>query len=214
MKIALLGANGNIGQAIVHEAFRRDHLVTAAIRFPYKMPRLGDGLTIVETDVRSAASVAHSIEGHDAVVSALGGLGHDNPRIVIESAPAVVEAMTTTGVRRLVIVGTSGTLRAANGVEVMNQPDFPDLIVDEAVSQRDVELYLRSLDVGEIQWTYLSPPWDIEPGERTGKYRLGRDDMLYDEDGRSYISNADFAVALLDELEHPKHIGMRFTVAS
>jgi putative NADH-flavin reductase len=214
MKIAVLGANGRIGQAVVQEALMRGHRATAAIRSPRKMPPLGRGLSIVETNVVNAGSIATAIEGHDAVVSALGGMDHDNPRIVAESCPAVVEAMTATKVPRLLVMGVAGTLRARDGVEIMDQPDFPSMLVPEGTAHRELEMFLRGLPYGPIEWTYFSPPWDIWPGERTGSYRLGRDDMLYDDDGRSYISIEDAAVAALDELEQPRHVGLRFTAAS
>jgi uncharacterized protein len=214
MDIAVFGANGNIGQVVVREALDRGHRVTAALRSPYKMPRMGGGLTTVRCDVADAGSVADAVRGHDAVVSSIGGFGHDNPRIAIECAPAIVEGMSAAGVRRLVIVGTAGTLLGEDGTQRMDGAGFPAFLRGEATSHRELQAYLRTLDPSAIAWTYFSPPVTIEPGERTGSYALGADHLMVNAAGESYISNEDYAVALLDELERPQHVGRRFTAVS
>lgn len=214
MDIIVFGANGNIGQIVVREALDRGHRVTAAVRSPYKMPRMGEALKTVQCDVADAASVAQAVKGHDAVVSSIGGFGHDNPRIAIDCAPAIVEGMTAAGVRRLAIVGTAGTLLGEDGAQRMDGANFPGFLRDEATSHRELQEYLRSLDTSAIAWTYFSPPVIIEPGERTGAYTLGADHLMVNDADESYISNEDYAVALLDELEEPKHVGRRFTAVS
>jgi uncharacterized protein len=214
MNIVVFGANGNIGQVVVREALDRGHSVTAALRSTYKMPRMGEGLATVQCDVLDAASVAEAVRGHDAVVSSIGGFGHDNPRIAIECAPALVEGMTTAGVQRLAIVGTAGTLLGEDGTQRMDGASFPAFLRDEATSHRELQEHLRALDPAAIAWTYFSPPVIIEPGRRTGEYALGADHLMVNAAGESYISNEDYAVALLDELEQPAHVGRRFTAVS
>ena len=214
MDIAVFGANGNIGQVVVREALDRGHRVTAALRSTYKMPRMGEALATVQCDVMDAASVAKAVEGHDAVVSAIGGFGHDNPRIAIDCAAAIVEGMTAAGVQRLAIVGTAGTLLGEDGTQRMDGANFPAFLRDEATSHRELQKHLRTLDPSAIAWTYFSPPVIIEPGERTGEYALGADHLMVNGAGESYISNEDYAVALLDELEQPRHVGRRFTAVS
>ena len=214
MDIVVFGANGNIGQVLVREALDRGHRVTAALRSTYKMPRMGGAVTTVQTDVSDAASVARAVEGHDAVVSSIGGFGHDNPRIAIECAPAIVEGMLAAGVQRLVIVGTAGTLLGEDGTQRMDGANFPAFLRDEATSHRELQQYLKTLDASSIAWTYFSPPVIIEPGERTGSYTVGGDHLMVNGSGESYISNEDYAVALLDELEEPRHVGRRFTAVS
>jgi putative NADH-flavin reductase len=117
-------------------------------------------------------------------------------------------------VRRLVIVGTAGTLLGEDGTQRMDGANFPAFLRDEATSHRELQEYLRRLDLSAIEWTYFSPPVTIEPGDRTGSYMLGADQLMVNGAGESYISNEDYAVALLDELERPQHVGRRFTAVS
>jgi hypothetical protein len=122
--------------------------------------------------------------------------------------------MTSAGVRRLIIVGTAGTLLGEDGTQRMDGAGFPAFLRDEATSHRELQGYLKTLDPDALAWTYFSPPVIIEPGARTGSYALGADHLMVNGAGESYISNEDYAVALLDELEEPKHVGRRFTAVS
>ena len=214
MKITIFGANGRIGRAIVLEALDRGHIVTAAVRSPWKVNDQHARLSIVEAHIDDTASVENAVKGHDAVVNSVGGLGHDNPRISIECMEPLITGLRNAHVSRLLVVGTAGTLEVPGGGIRKDQPDFPDLLKKEAQAQSEVLTYLRRLSPEDLAWTYFSPPALIEPGSRTGRIRLGRDQLLFDDRGRSFISNEDFAMAVIDELEQPRHVGLRFTAIS
>lgn len=211
MKIAMFGASGAIGQRILDEALRRGHTVTAVARNPARVsPRAG--ARAVAGNVLAPQSVATVVAGHDAAVSAFGP-GADQPLTALaDAARALIAGLTAAGVRRLVVVGGAGSLEVAPGVQLADTPQFPAAWKGVALAHRDaLEVYRR--EAGGLAWTYLCPPALIEPGERTGQYRAGGDQLLTDSQGQSRISAEDYAVALLDELETPKHIGRRFTVA-
>jgi putative NADH-flavin reductase len=214
MQIVVFGANGQIGRVIVDEALSRGHGVTAAVRSPDRVEQRDPNLKVIHARIDDADSVAAAVEGHDAVVDAVGGLGHDNPRISIECMQPLTEGMKRAGVQRLLVVGTAGTLEVEPGLMRKDQPNFPDVLKGEAAAQVEVQRYLKALSEDELDWTYFSPPALIEAGERTGKLTLGLDRLLYNSNGESYISNEDFAVATVDELENPIHLRRRFTAVS
>lgn len=214
MRVVVFGANGRIGSAIVKEATGRGHAVTAAVRSPDKIDFTHPRLSTSEAYIDDAASVQIAVRGHNAVVNSVGGLGHENPRISIQCMKPLVEGLRAAGVQRLIVVGTAGTLEVPGGGLRKDQPDFPAELRVEAQAQAEVLEFLRGIPPGELKWTYISPPALIEAGERTGRIRLGRDQLLFDSEGKSYISNEDFAIATLEELEQPQHIGLRFTAIS
>jgi putative NADH-flavin reductase len=214
VRLVVFGANGRIGSAIVAEALERGHTVTAAVRSPETVIPRDPGLRVVKASIDDAESVERAVRGHDAVVNSVGGLGHDNPRISIECAQPLVDGMRRAGVNRLLIVGTAGTLEVSPGMLRKDSPGFPELLKGEAQAQAELLDFFRALPEGTLEWTYFSPPALIEPGERTGRYRLGLDQLLVDDEGNSFISNEDYAVATLDELERPRHTGRRFTAIS
>lgn len=214
MKIAVFGANGRIGSAIVEEALRRGHSVSAAVRSRDSIDRSYARLSIVEACIDNASSVASAVRGHDAVVDSVGGLGSDNPRISFECMAPLTEGLYAAGVDRLLVVGTAGTLEVPEGGMRKDQPDFPTALKEEAQAQAEALDFLHGIPTGELKWTYLSPPARIKAGDRTGRIRLGKDQLMFDSQGRSYISNEDFAIAALEELEQPQHIGCRFTAIS
>jgi putative NADH-flavin reductase len=201
MKIAIIGATGNVGTRIVMEALDRGHAVTAIARHPSALlPR--DGLTMVAGDAHNAAALAPSLAGHDAVVSALRFIGSD---------PAMLfDAVRRSGVRRYLVVGGAGSLSTGQGGLVIDAPGFPAFALEEAGKGRDFLAALRTVD--DLDWTMLSPSALFVAGERTGHFRLGQDTLLTAADGRSSISYEDYAIALLDEIETPRHIRARFTV--
>jgi putative NADH-flavin reductase len=214
MRIVVFGANGRIGSVIVDEALSRGHSVTAAVRSPDRVEQRHPNLQVIRALIDDADSVAAAVKGHDAAVDSIGGLGHDNPRISIECMQPLTEGMKRGGVRRLLVVGTAGTLEVEPGLMRKDQPNFPDVLKGEAAAQVEVQRYLKALSEDELDWTYFSPPALIEAGERTGKLTLGLDRLLYNSNGESYISNEDFAVATVDELENPRHLRRRFTAVS
>jgi uncharacterized protein len=214
MRIVVFGASGKIGQVIVREALGRGHEVTAAVRDPERMAQVHERLRVCVAQVDDVQSVRRTVAGHDAVVDSVGGLGHENPRISIDCAQSLVDGMRGAGVRRLLVVGTAGTLEVAPGQMRMAQPDFPDVLRGEAQAQLELQQFLRALPPDELDWTYFSPPALIEPGSRTGAVTLGTDQLPRNAAGESYISNEDYALAAIDELERPQHIGRRFTAVS
>ncbi|WP_119966643.1 NAD(P)-dependent oxidoreductase [Simplicispira lacusdiani] len=213
MNIALIGATGFVGSAVLHELLQRGHRVTALARNPAKLaPR--EGLTVREADAQDAAQVACAVAGHDAVVSAYNP-GWTVPDIhdqFLRGTRAIHAGVQASGVRRLVVVGGAGSLYVAPGVQLVDTPEFPAEWKQGALAAREALNLIRQEEA--LDWTFLSPPILLEPGERTGHYRLGQDAPLMEADGRpGGISVADLAVALVDELEAPRHVRQRFTVA-
>lgn len=217
MNIALIGASGFVGSAVLEELLQRGHRVTAIVRDATKLaPR--DGLTVVAADVQQAAQVAQAVEGHDAVVSAFNP-GWSDPKLYdlfLAGSRAIVAGCKRAGTPRALIVGGAGSLFVAPGVQLVDTPAFldhvPPNIVPGAQAARDALGELR----GETQldWVYLSPPAMLKPGPRSGAYRLGGEELLMDGAQPAGITVADLAVAIADELATPKHRRQRFTVAS
>ena len=212
MKIALFGATGTIGQRILQEALRRGHDVTAVARDPSRLagsqsPRLN----AVAGDILDMHAVAATAAGHDAVLSAYGPR-EEAPQTVVDATRSLIGGLTRAGVKRLVVVGGAGSLEVAPGVLLIDAPQFPAAWKGIAVAHADALKVLQT-EAGGLDWTYVSPPALIEPGERTGKFRLGDDQLLTDAQGDSRISAEDYAIALLDEVEKPQHVQRRFTVA-
>lgn len=201
MKIAVVGASGNVGQRIVAEALARGHAVTAIAR---KRPP-GDavaGVTWTTADLADPAAMVAALAGNDAVVLSVRFGDTDFER--------ALEGVRRSGVQRLLVVGGAASLEIAPGKALLDQPDFPDFIKPEATPARAALERLRGET--ELDWTFLSPSVMFGPGERTGVFRLGGDALLTAADGKSHISYEDYAVALLDEIEQPRHSRARFTV--
>lgn len=201
MKIALIGATGFIGSRLLAELTSRGHEVTAIVRNPEKVPQ-GAGIVAEKGDVYDKDGLAALLAGHDAVISSVHYTASD---------PAVLlAAVKQSGVKRYLVVGGAGSLEVAPGVKLFDTKEFPALYLDEA---RKGGAYLDQLKgESDLDWTFLSPSALIEPGERTGKFRLGKDQLLVDGNGQSRISAEDYAIALVDELEKPAHSRRRFTV--
>jgi putative NADH-flavin reductase len=213
MRIALFGANGTIGQRILREALERGHAVTAVVRDPARFVASGENLSAVAGDVTDASSVAEAVKGHDAVISAVGPkLPDGDPQIVVKAAHTLLDGLARAGVKRLVVVGGAGSLEVAPGVQLLDTPEFPSAWSPVATAHRDALDVFRAAPP-DLEWTYVSPAALIEPGKRTGKFRVGGDQLLSDERGESRISAEDYAVALLEEIENPRHVRQRMTVA-
>jgi uncharacterized protein len=200
MKIALIGATGNAGSRILAELSRRGRLVTAIARNPRKVPAL-PGVTPVKADAGDVAGLAAAIKGHDAVISSVHFTASDPHQLIA----AVREAR----VPRYLVVGGAGSLEVAPGVKLIDTPEFPAIYKAEAAAGAAFLDLLRQQS--DLDWTYLSPSAVFAPGERTGKFRLGRDQLLTNDKG-SHISFEDYAIALADEIEKPAHSRQRFTV--
>jgi putative NADH-flavin reductase len=200
MKVALIGATGHVGSRILSELVRRGHAVTAIVRNPGKVPPLA-GVTARQGDVFDPKALAAQLAGHDVVISAVHFAASD-PR-------KLLEAVHASGVPRYLVVGGAGSLEVAPGVRLIDTPEFPALYKDEASKGAEFLDLLRNET--KLDWTFLSPSAVISPGERTGKFRLGGDQLLTRDSG-STISTEDYAVAMVDEVEAPKHSRRRFTV--
>ncbi|BBU32534.1 3-beta hydroxysteroid dehydrogenase (plasmid) [Burkholderia sp. THE68] len=216
MKVALIGGTGFVGKHIQTELLRRGHVVTALAR---KAPpaSTGEQPLFVEGDAYSPDSVAAAVRGHDAVVSAFNP-GWKDPDLYdnfMRGSAAIVEGVEASDVRRLIVVGGAGSLFVAPGVQLVDTENFkahvPPNIVLGAQAARDALNAIRSNTA--LDWTFVSPPALLAGGERTGTYRVGHENLLMEEDKPAGISVADFAVAVVDEIENPKHKRERFTVA-
>ena len=213
MNIALIGATGFVGSAVLEELLRRQHKVTALARNPGKLAAR-DGLTVVQADAQDAAQVAKAVAGHDAVVNAYNP-GWTVPDIhdqFLVGTRAIYAGVKQAGVKRLLVVGGAGSLFVAPGVQLVDTPNFPAEYKPGALAAREVLNLIRHETT--LDWTFLSPPILLAPGERTGQYRLGTDAPLMNGEAPGGISVADLAVAIVDELENPRHVQQRFTVAS
>ena len=215
MKIALIGATGFVGSSILKEALDRGHEVTAIARHPEKIIAQNN-LTIVKSDVMDSGKLAELLKGNDVVVSAYNA-GWTNPDLYNEfmkGSQSIQEAVKKSGVKRLIVNGGAGSLFIAPGVQIVDTPQFPEAFKPGATAARDYLNVLEKED--QLDWTFVSPAIEMNPGTphgRKGVYRTGLDNPVFDADNKSTISVEDLAVAILDEVENPKHTRVRFTVA-
>ncbi len=212
-KIVLIGATGFVGSAILKEALDRGFNVTAAVRHPEKIELQDPNLAKVSVDVTSEEAVATLAKGADAVISAYNP-GWNNPHIAedtLKGYTAIINGVKKAGVKRLQVVGGAGSLLVAPGKTVMDSGAIPSDVLPAIKALAQV-LYEQLVPEKELDWVFFSPAGEIKPGERTGKYRLGLDDLIVDENGKSSISVEDYAKAMVDELEKPKHHHQRFTI--
>jgi len=202
MNIVLIGATGNIGSRILDEALRRGHKVTAITRDPKKLePRRG--VTVKAGSTSDAPALTRTLQGHDAAIVSVKWNENDIGR--------VIEVIRKSGVRRCLFVVGAGSLLRKDGrthLEHMAEKGV------QPPTSKPASLALEAIQkVNDLDWTATSPAASIQPGERTAKFRLGLDHLIEDDQGRSAISREDFAVAILDEIEKPRHIRKRFTAA-
>jgi uncharacterized protein len=201
MKIAVTGASGRAGSAITAELARRGHSVTAIARNPDRIAKLAN-VTAVAGDANDRAALAKLWSGHDAAVSSIHFTASD--------VETLIGAASDSAVPRYLVVGGAGSLEVAPGVRLVTTPNFPAQYKAEA--EKGAAFLDRLQREKELNWTFLSPSALFEPGSRTGKFRLGDDQLLVDSAGKSWISFEDFAVAMADEIERPAHARKRFTV--
>ena len=206
MKIALIGASGYVGVRLLAEALGRGHQVTAIVTDPAKVPA-HDRLTVQAVDATDADALAPIVAGHHAVISAYNP-GRDPDG---SGTRAIVAGVRRAGVDRLLVVGGAGSLLLPSGERVVDQPGFPAEWKEGALLTSAFLDRLR--DETELDWVFVSPAMMLVPGERTGAYRVGEDHLLTDAQGESRISTEDYAVAMLDEAEQPRHHRERFAVA-
>lgn len=216
MKIALIGATGFVGSAILNEALNRGHHVTAIARDTSKITIISNNLTSVSCDIFNAEILAETLKGHDAVVSAYNP-GWTNPNMYndfIKGATAIEAAVLLSGISRFIVIGGAGSLYIAPDLQLIDTPEFPAFIKPGATAARDYLLTLRKNET--LDWSFFSPAIEMHQGTagiRKGVYRTGLENPVFDENNRSVLSVEDVAVVIIDELEHPKHIRLRFTAA-
>lgn len=212
MKIALFGATGHVGHAILDEALSRGCEVTAIVRDPSRLSENHGRLQVVTGDVSRPDSWLDAVRGADVVVASLSARRDGTPDSIPANAATLLEKLPAAGVKRFVWVGGAGSLETAPGVRVIDDPHFPDAWKPEATGQaKALELFRESKS--DLEWTYISPAALLEDGPRTGKYRVGGEQLLVDVSGKSHISVADYAVALLDRIEKNDARRQRITVA-
>lgn len=211
MKIAVLGATGWVGGNIVKEAKTRGMEVVALSRTAPEHSQ--EGVEVRTFDVTdSGAGLAEAVRGCDALVVAIGGRALGNHEVVPTAAARLLEQLPATGCQRLVWVGGAGSLEVAPGVQLLSSPDFPDEFRAEAQAQGEALELFRNY-TGTVNWTFVSPAADLFPGDKQGHYRVGGDQLLADGEGLSRISVADYALALVDEVENGKYPDQRIGVA-
>ena len=215
--VVLIGASGFVGNAILKELSDRNYKVTAVVRDASKVKIINPNIEVVECNVEDTKKLSEICKGKDAVISAYSP-GWTNPNMYEDTLriyPMMLNAVKESGVKRFLVVGGAGTLFVAPGVRLVDSGVLPEAWIPAVKSLG--EFYLNTLmNEKEIDWVFLSPAanlGDLKPGIRTGKYRTGKDDLLVDEKGNSFISVEDYAMAMVDELETPKHHQERFTVA-
>ncbi|MCS6238926.1 NAD(P)-dependent oxidoreductase [Shewanella baltica] len=209
MKIAILGATGWIGGAILKEALSRGHQVTALVRDPSKLSVTDVAVHAVDLE---QPLVAQTFAGVDVVIASVGGRVQQNHGLVASTVQHLLDVLPNAKVPRLLWVGGAGSLEVAPGVTLVSSPDFPAAYKDEALAQGEALQVFRAAQTA-INWTFVSPAAEIYPGESEGPYRLGGDSFFTDANGRSRISVTDYAKAMLDEAEQGTHANQRISVA-
>lgn len=212
MKIAIIGATGFVGSAILNEISNRNHDVTAIVR----NPKADDKINWVKADVFHSDELAEALKGNDIVINAYNA-GWTNPNIYndfITGSKAIQEAVKKSGVKRFITIGGAGSLFVAPNVQAVDTPDFPKEYHAGASAARDYLNFIK--EEKDLDWAFFSPAFEMHAGitiGRTGKYRLGLENPVFDENNRSILSVEDLAVVIADETENPKHHQVRFTAA-
>ena len=206
MNITLFGATGNAGSRILKELLARGHQVTAVVRDPAKLPSQA-GLTVRKGNLSEVGQIA-AVRGTEAVISAYGP-GLNSPGDLVEATKRLVAGLKQAGVHRLLMVGGAGSLEVSPGVQLIDSGSLPEEWKPIALAHREA---LEILKASTLDWTSVCPAAYFEPGQRTGVFRLGKDNLVSNEKGESRISMEDFAIALVDELERHAHPRQRFSV--
>ncbi len=214
MKVAIIGATGFLGSKLVNEATNRGLEITAIAR---NIDKITDKkVNKVSVDVNNVEELTEALKGQDVVISAFNA-GWTNPNIYedfIAGSKSIQKAVKKSGVERLIVIGGAGSLYATEKQQLVDTADFPEEIKPGATAARD---YLNIIkEEKDIDWAFFSPAIEMHPGittGRTGHYRLGKDNPVFDQNNVSMLSGEDVAVVLLDEVENPKHHQERFTAA-
>ncbi|OIV43846.1 NAD(P)-dependent oxidoreductase [Flavobacterium johnsoniae] len=212
MKIAIIGATGFVGSAIVNELTDRKHEISAIARNPKDTANVA----WITADVFNVDALAEVLKGHDVVVSAFNP-GWTNPNIYddfLNGSKAILEAVKKSGVKRFITIGGAGSLFVAPDLQAVDTPDFPKEIFNGANAARNFLNIIK--EEKDLDWAFFSPAFEMHAGTktgRTGKYRLGLENPVFNDEQRSILSVEDLAVVIADEVENPKHHQVRFTAA-
>ncbi|MBU3087229.1 NAD(P)-dependent oxidoreductase [Clostridium gasigenes] len=209
MKIALIGANGNVGKVILKEALLRGHEVTGIVRNISKNEEKQANLNLIEGDIFDEENISKAIEGNDIVISAFGPK-HGEEKTLVEATKRLIAAVKEAGIPRILSMGGAGSLLVEGDIKLVETKGFPESWKPIALAHGEALDYYKKDK--NINWTNLSPAAILESGKRTGVYRIGENYLITDEKGESHISFEDFAFAMLEEVEKPKFSGKRFTV--
>ncbi|QXO15715.1 NAD(P)-dependent oxidoreductase [Vibrio ostreae] len=210
MKVAVFGATGWIGSHIVEEVKAHGHDVVAIARDPSKVT--AEGVEVRQFDLSGDAKLASVLVGVDAVIASIGGRAAGNHEIVANTAKNMLEQLPAAGIERLLWVGGAGSLEVAPGIQLFTVPDFPAEYKSESLAQGDALQVFKNSD-SAVQWTFICPAAEIFPGDKQGAYRVTVDQFMTDAEGNSRISVADYAAALVDELDSGDHPRQRIGFA-
>lgn len=208
MEVALYGATGKSGSRILKELVSRGHRVIAIVRDPAKLPQPGPGVRVKQDDLSDPKKIAAAIDGAETVISAYAPPQND-PDAIVGVIQRQVEALSHRARTRLIVVGGAGSLYVAPGVTLVESGYLPEAY--HPIANAHIKAF-NALRTSTIDWTYLAPAAYFLPGERTGKFRLGKDELISNARHESRISMEDYAIALVDELEQPRHPRQRFSV--
>ena len=212
MKLFLIGATGFVGTKVLDEALLKGHHVTALVRNPEKVIVKNDLLMLIKGDVFDEGALSKQFKGHDAIISAYNS-GWKNPNLYEDFKKGyhiILDAAKQSDIKRILVVGGAASLEVKPGVRVYDTPVIPKEFRPMVMGA--MELLDEIKKEHELDWTFLSPPSKLFSGERTGIFRLGKDNPVVDEKGENTISTGDLAVAIINEIEHPQFICQRFTV--
>jgi len=210
MNIGVIGATGRIGQRIVAEAVNRGHNVTAFTSNASKIPAEKGKVAWKTADVMDAKSVASAMEGQDVLISSYGPAMGSDPKPIATAAEVLLQAAGKHPNVRVLVVGGAGSLEVAPGKTVIDAGMIPAEWIAIPVAHKEaLDVFKKN---STANWTFFSPAAMIQPGERTGKFRLGGDQLIVGENGKSEISMEDYAIAMIDEAEKPQHLRKRFTI--
>jgi uncharacterized protein len=208
VNVALYGATGKSGSRILAELVSRGHHVTALVRDRAKVSQLGPGVLVKQDNLSDPKKIAAAIDGAEAVISAFGS-SPDDPEAIVGVTQRQVEALSNGAKTRLIVVGGAGGLNVAPGVTLVDSGYLPEAY--HPIARAHIKA-LNVLRASPIDWTYLAPAAYFLPGERTGQFRLGKDELIANAQQESRISMEDYAIALVNELERPRHRRQRFSV--
>ena len=215
MVVLVIGGAGYIGSHAARALKRAGHEVIIFDNLSTGYEKLAAGFELVKGDMLDADGIAKIAKGADVVISSYGPpsgpQGPDPTKVnqLVEATRALIAGARRAGAPRIIMVGGAGSLEVSPGLQIVDAPTFPDAYKPVALAHRDAFHVIRESD---LNWTYFSPAMMIQPGERTGKFRLGKDALVSDDKGNSSISAEDYAVALVDEVEQGRHTKQRFTI--